>query len=122
MSNTPPILKVHMPNAPEGTYTDVGVNQVSRIYEDGVGYRCIIIIDEVAELLMSENVKTEAGKESDALKQEISAIINSLTQLGRSAAVNVVLATQRPDAKVITGMIKNNCLSSDTHLIVRRKK
>lgn len=117
-----PVLKVHMPGAPEGVFVEVGPSQCKRVYEEGMGSRLIIIVDEMAELLMPTKVNNEAGKQEDALKQEISMIIQSITQLGRSSKINMVLCTQRPDATIISGAIKNNSLSLDTKVLVRRKK
>jgi S-DNA-T family DNA segregation ATPase FtsK/SpoIIIE len=40
--------------------------------------------------------------------KEISPLITALTQKGRAAGIHLILATQRPDVKVITGTIKAN--------------
>lgn len=56
----------------------------------------VIIIDEVADLMASEG-----GKEAEAE-------IARLTAKARAAGIHVILATQRPDTKVITGTIKSN--------------
>lgn len=114
-------IKIHMPNAPEGVYSIVGEDQIKRNYEDAVGARLVIIVDEVAELLQPTGTKNEAGKQEDALKQEISMIIQSITQLGRSAGVHCVLCTQRNDANLISGIIQNNSLFIDTKVLVKRK-
>lgn len=116
-----PELKIHMPGAAEKSYTIVGPSQINRIYEDGVGARLVIIADEIAELLQPTGTKNEAGKQEDALKQEISMIIQSITQLGRSAGVHCVLCTQRNDANLISGIIQNNSLFIDTKVLVKRK-
>ena len=55
----------------------------------------VIIIDEVADLMAS------AGK-------EVEPEIAKLTAKARAAGIHVILATQRPDTKVITGTIKSN--------------
>lgn len=107
-------LEIHMPNAPENTYVPLSKYQINRKYEDEVGARLVIIIDEVAELLQPSGVKTEAGKEEDALKQEIVGLIQSITQLGRSGGIHCILATQRNDASIIPGVIQSNDLSVDT--------
>lgn len=116
-----PELKIHMPGANEESYTIVGPSQINRICEDGVGARLVIVVDEVAELLQPTGTKNEAGKQEDALKQEISMIIQSITQLGRSAGVHCVLCTQRNDANLISGIIQNNSLDINTKVLVRRK-
>ena len=55
----------------------------------------IIIIDEVADLMSSN------GK-------EVTPDIARLTAKARAAGIHLILATQRPDAKIITGTIKAN--------------
>lgn len=55
----------------------------------------VIIIDEVADL-MSTSAK------------EVTPNISRLTAKARAAGIHLILATQRPDAKVITGTIKAN--------------
>lgn len=51
---------------------------------------------------------SEAGKEEDALKGEAAMIIGSVARLGRAAGVHLVIATQRPDAKILAGETKAN--------------
>lgn len=55
----------------------------------------VIIIDEVADLMAS------VGK-------EVEPEIARLTAKARATGIHVILATQRPDTKVITGTIKSN--------------
>lgn len=55
----------------------------------------VIIIDEVADLMASN------GK-------EVTPDIARLTAKARAAGIHLILATQRPDAKIITGTIKAN--------------
>lgn len=55
----------------------------------------VIIIDEVADLMAS------AGK-------EVEPEIARLTAKARATGIHLILATQRPDTKVITGTIKSN--------------
>ena len=55
----------------------------------------VIIIDEMADLMMM------AGKELESR-------IVRVAQKGRAAGLNLVLATQRPEVKVVTGLIKSN--------------
>ena len=56
----------------------------------------VVIIDEFADLIMT------AGK-------EIELPIARLAQLARAIGIHLIIATQRPDANVITGLIKSNC-------------
>lgn len=56
----------------------------------------------------THNSNTEEGKMIQEMKGEISLIVGSILRLGRAAGVHMLLATQRPDAKLITGEQKNN--------------
>ena len=55
----------------------------------------VIIIDEVADLMA-------------AASKEVTPDISRLTAKARAAGIHLILATQRPDAKIITGTIKAN--------------
>lgn len=51
---------------------------------------------------------TDEAKEVDELKGEAIMIIGSIARLGRAAGVHLVIATQRPDAKLIPGEVRDN--------------
>lgn len=55
----------------------------------------IIIFDEYNDFMLS-------------YPKEISPLITAITQKGRAAGIHLILATQRPDVRVITGTIKAN--------------
>mgnify|MGYP003281942950 FL=1 len=64
----------------------------------------IFACDELAELLDT----TGLSKEEKAVVQEIDSRLSTLARLGRAFGIHLVLATQRPDANIIRGQIKNN--------------
>ena len=61
----------------------------------------VIIIDEVADLLMTS-------------KKDVEEKIARLAQKSRAAGIHLILATQRPSVDVITGTMKNNFTSRIT--------
>ena len=68
----------------------------------------MLMVDETYNLLAPEGIKSDEGKERDALHAQAAGLIGSIARLGRAAGVHMVLATQRPDAKVIPGETRNN--------------
>ncbi len=59
-------------------------------------YRIVIIIDELADLMMSGN------------KKDTENYIARIAQKARAVGMHLILATQRPSVNVITGLIKAN--------------
>lgn len=66
--------------------------------------RIILCCDEVAEVLD----KTGLDKEEKEKVQKIEAKISTIARLGRAFGIHLLLSTQRPDAEVLKGQIKNN--------------
>lgn len=66
--------------------------------------RIIVACDEVAEVLD----KTGLGKEEKELVGKVESKLSTIARMGRAFGVHLVLATQRPDADILKGQIKNN--------------
>lgn len=57
----------------------------------------VIVIDELADLMLNRETR-----------KDIEFCIVKIAQLGRAAGMHLIVATQRPDTTVITGLIKAN--------------
>ena len=66
--------------------------------------RIIVACDEIAEVLD----KTGLDKEQKALIGQIESKFSTIARLGRAFGIHLMFATQRPDADVLKGQIKNN--------------
>ena len=66
--------------------------------------RIVLFCDEVAEMLD----KTGLSNKEKGIFYEIEKEMSTLARLARAPGINMVLATQRPDANVLVGQIKNN--------------
>lgn len=63
-----------------------------------------VFIDEIAEMLD----KTGASKADKAIFEQIEGALSTLARLSRATGINLFLGAQRPDARILTGQIKNN--------------
>ena len=71
-------------------------NAEMRTREDGVTLpRVVIVIDELSDLMV-------------AARNEVEEAIIRIAQMARAAGMHLIIATQRPSADVITGLMKTN--------------
>lgn len=76
----------------------------NRLRPDGKLRRILLVVDEIAEL-------TDTTGMDKPRKEEAAAIVSNLAtiaRLGRAFGIHLVVSTQRPDAMVVPGQIKNN--------------
>jgi len=75
-------------------HTDLETGEMTEEKLERMPY-IVVVIDELAELMMSH------GKEAET------AIVR-ISQLARAVGIHLIVATQRPEVKIITGLIKAN--------------
>ena len=78
-----------------GEYNKVYANKMKRI---------VFACDEVAEVLD----KTGLSKDAKELVTQIEGKLSIIARQGRAFGIHLILATQRPDANILTGQIRNN--------------
>lgn len=78
-----------------GAFNRLSVNNIGEARRKGQALPYIVVfIEEMADLVMQD--------------QNIEPLIARLAQKARAAGIHLVLATQRPDAKTFTGLIRSN--------------
>ena len=84
-------------------------NEVKKLPEYNEKYgenlcRIAVFIDEIAEMLD----KSGADGEEKELIGQLEGCLSTLARLSRATGINLIIGVQRPDAKILTGQIKNN--------------
>lgn len=94
-------------------WIEVNYNCVAFIYSDEMKM-LVTVLDELAEATQKSGIKDQKAKEQDALKDEIINLVTSITQLGRSSAIHIISATQKPNSTVVPTILRSNPLALDT--------
>lgn len=86
--------------------TENGVNHAKDLPSPPPAILCMI--DESTVLLAPEGIKSDEGKERDALHAEAGMIIGELGRLSRASMIHIIACFQRPDASFLKGETKAN--------------
>lgn len=84
-------------------YGEPNISECNQKYGTDIK-RIIVACDEIAEVLD----KTGLDKDQKAIINQIEAKFSTIARLGRAFGIHLIFATQRPDADILKGQIKNN--------------
>lgn len=79
-------------------------NKGCRKYNLKLKKRIAIAVDEIAELLDKTGLSKDEKNEIAKIEKKLS----SIARLGRAFGIHLFVGTQRPDANILQGQIKNN--------------
>ena len=79
------------------------IQSYNQKYEDYMPY-VVVVVDEYGDFMLDKKAKVDGVKLVEAIETKLVRI----AQIGRAMGVHLVLTTQRPDATIITGLIKAN--------------
>ena len=80
------------------------IHEYNEKYQNKKINRVIFACDEVAELLD----KTGADKSRKEQISRVEGYLSTVARQGRAFGIHLILSTQRPDANILSGQIKNN--------------
>lgn len=89
----------------------VGLNNAQNYIDPTTGKSpkaILLMVDEAYQLLAPESGSSDQIKENNELHGRAAVAMGSIARLGRAAKVHMIVATQRPDAKVLGGELKSN--------------
>lgn len=84
-------------------YGCANISEYNKMYAYKIK-RIVFACDEVAEGLD----KTGLSKEAKELVTQLDGKLSIIARQGRAFGIHLILATQRPDANILTGQIRNN--------------
>jgi S-DNA-T family DNA segregation ATPase FtsK/SpoIIIE len=90
-------------NARAGRITLPGEHEPAKPYPYLLG-----IVDELADLMMTKAPDPATPDDDRTIRDRVEDATVRITQLARAAGIHLVLATQRPEVGVVTGLIKAN--------------